>query len=63
MAWPGDPGSRVEGLRSVARRGALGGAIGVRETLLVVTIAAVTGVLWLVGSPVLRLRDLPDVPE
>jgi MFS family permease len=43
--------------------GTLGAAIGVRETLFVVTIAAVTGVLWLVGSPVLRLRDLPDAPE
>ena len=42
--------------------GALGGVIGVRETLFVVTIAAVTGVLWLVGTPVLRLRDLPDAP-
>jgi MFS family permease len=43
--------------------GALGSAIGVRETLFVVTIAASAGVLWLVGSPVLRLRDLPDAPE
>jgi MFS family permease len=43
--------------------GALGAAIGVRETLFVVTIAAVAGVLWLVGSPVLRLRELPDAPE
>jgi MFS family permease len=40
--------------------GVLGAAIGVRETLLVVTIASVAGVLWLVGSPVLRLRNLPD---
>jgi MFS family permease len=43
--------------------GVLGVAIGVRETLFVVTIAAVARVLWLVGSPVLRLRDLPDAPE
>lgn len=43
--------------------GTLGAAIGVRETLFVVTIAAVSGVLWLVGSPVLKLRDLPDAPE
>lgn len=40
--------------------GVLGGLIGVRETLLVVTVASVAGVLWLVGSPVLRLRGLPD---
>ncbi len=43
--------------------GTLGAAIGVRETLFVVTIAAASGVLWLVGSPVLRLRDLPDAAE
>jgi MFS family permease len=42
--------------------GMLGAAIGVRETLFVVTIAAVAGVLFLVGSPVLRLRELPDAP-
>ena len=43
--------------------GVLGAAIGVRETLFVVAIAAATGVLWLVGSPVLRLRELPEPPE
>ena len=40
--------------------GLLGAAIGVREALFVVTIAASLGVLWMVRSPVLRLRDLPD---
>jgi MFS family permease len=40
--------------------GLLGTAIGVREALLVVSIAGTLGVLWMVGSPVLRLRDLPD---
>jgi MFS family permease len=40
--------------------GVLGSAVGVRETLIVVTIASVAGVLWLIGSPVLRLRELPD---
>jgi hypothetical protein len=39
--------------------GALGATIGVRETLFVVTIAACWGVLWLIGSPVLRLSELP----
>ena len=43
--------------------GALGAAFGVRETLFVVTIAAVAGVLWLIGSPVLKVRDLPDAAE
>jgi MFS family permease len=41
--------------------GLLGGAIGVREAILATTIAAVGGVLFLIGSPVLRLRDLPEV--
>jgi len=40
--------------------GLLGGAIGVREAIWVTTIAAVGGVLFLIGSPVLRLRDLPE---
>jgi MFS family permease len=43
--------------------GALGATIGVRETLFVVTIAAVGGVLWLIGSPVLRLRELPAAAD
>ena len=40
--------------------GLLGGLIGVRETLFVVTIASLASVLWLFGTPVLRLRDTPD---
>jgi len=40
--------------------GLLGTALGVREAILVATIAACGGVLFLVGSPVLRLRDLPE---
>lgn len=43
--------------------GLLGASIGVREALFVATIAATAGVLWLVGSPVLRLRDLPEIAE
>ena len=43
--------------------GLLGGAIGVREAILVTTVAAIGGVLFLLGSPVLRLRDLPEVSE
>ncbi len=34
--------------------------IGVRETLFVVTIASLAGVLWLIGTPVLRLREMPE---
>jgi MFS family permease len=43
--------------------GALGASLGVREALFVATIASTAGVLWLVGSPVLRLRDLPDAAD
>ena len=43
--------------------GLLGATIGVRETLLIVTIAQLSGVLWLIGSPILGLRDLPEAPE
>jgi MFS family permease len=41
--------------------GLLGGVVGVREAIWITTIAAIGGVLFLVGSPVLRLRDLPEV--
>jgi hypothetical protein len=41
--------------------GLLGTAIGVREAIWATTIAAICGVLFLVGSPILRLRDLPEV--
>jgi MFS family permease len=40
--------------------GVLGGVFGVRETLLVVTVAQLAGVLWLIGSPIPGLRDLPE---
>ena len=44
--------------------GLLGGLIGVRETLFVVTIASLAGVLWLFGTPVIRLRETPETaPE
>jgi MFS family permease len=43
--------------------GALGAAIGVRETLFAVTLASLLGVLWLVRSPVIRLRDLPEAAD
>ncbi len=40
--------------------GVLGGVIGVRETLFLVTILSLAGVFWLIGTPVLRLRDMPE---
>jgi MFS family permease len=39
--------------------GALANAIGVRQALLAVTIGAMFGVLWLLPSPIPRLRELP----
>jgi MFS family permease len=40
--------------------GVLASAIGVRQTLFIVTIAAIGGVLFLLPSPIPRLRELPD---
>jgi MFS family permease len=40
--------------------GALGSAIGVRNTLWIVTVGAIAGFLWLLPSPVLGLKDLPE---
>ena len=43
--------------------GILGGLFGVREAILFGVIAAMTGVLFLIGSPILRLRELPEESE
>ena len=40
--------------------GALGTWIGLRPTLWIATVGAIAGVLWLIGSPFLQLRDLPE---
>jgi MFS family permease len=40
--------------------GFLGGLVGVREAIAVSTALALAGVLFLVGSPILRLRELPE---
>jgi MFS family permease len=42
--------------------GALGSTIGLRPTLWIGAIGALAGVLWLLPSPIPRLRDLPE-PE
>ncbi|HEV2086742.1 MAG TPA: MFS transporter [Cryptosporangiaceae bacterium] len=42
--------------------GGLGTAIGLRPTLWIATAGALLGILWLLPSPLLRLRDLP-APE
>jgi MFS family permease len=39
--------------------GVLGDALGVREAILISTVLAIGGVLFLIGSPLLRLRELP----
>jgi MFS family permease len=42
--------------------GALGSTLGLRPTLWIGTLGALLGVLWLLASPIPRLRDLPE-PE
>ena len=42
--------------------GALGTALGLRPTLWIGAVGALAGVLWLLPSPIPRLRDLPE-PE
>jgi MFS family permease len=43
--------------------GALGTWIGVRPTLWIASVGAIAGALWLLPSPILRLRELPEVEE
>ena len=43
--------------------GALGTWIGLRTTLWIGTAAAIAGVLWLLPSPLMRMRDLPEVED
>ena len=40
--------------------GALGSAIGVRNTLWIATLGAIAGFLWLLPSPIPGLKDLPE---
>jgi MFS family permease len=43
--------------------GALGTALGVRETLWIAAVGGMLGFLWLLPSPVLKLKELPVEPE
>jgi MFS family permease len=43
--------------------GALGTWIGLRTTLWIGSVGALTGVLWLLPSPIPRLRELPEADE
>ena len=49
------------GLRPVGAvvGGVLGSTLGLRPTLWIATVAGVTGVLWLIPSPIPRMRTLP----
>jgi MFS family permease len=53
------------GIRPIGatRGGLLGAAFGVQTTLYVVVVAQLAGALWLIGSQVLRIRDMPEVAE
>jgi MFS family permease len=69
---PGQLRARVSGAYLVVNNGirplgslfggALGSAIGVRNTLWIATVGAIAGFLWLLPSPVPGLKDLPE-PE
>ena len=43
--------------------GALGSWLGLRPALWIATVGALGGVCWLLPSPVMRLRKLPDTAE
>jgi MFS family permease len=43
--------------------GALGTWIGLQTTLWIGAVGAIAGVLWLLPSPILRLRELPEVED
>jgi MFS family permease len=43
--------------------GALGAWIGLRPTLWIATVGAVLGFLWLLPSPIMRMRELPETEE
>jgi hypothetical protein len=43
--------------------GILGSTIGLRPTLWLATIGAVAGILWVVPSPIMAMRDVPELVE
>jgi MFS family permease len=43
--------------------GALGASLGLRPTLWIASLGALLGVLWLIPSPLPRLRELPEAAE
>jgi MFS family permease len=53
------------GVRPVgtATAGVLGSTIGLRPTLWIATVGALAGLLWLLPSPLMSLRDVPETIE
>ena len=43
--------------------GRLGVLLGLRPTLWIATVGAVSGALFVLFSPIPRMRDLPDQPD
>ena len=43
--------------------GLLGAEIGVRNTLWIATVGAIAGVLWVLPSPIMKMRELPAEAE
>ncbi len=43
--------------------GILGSTIGIRPTLWIATTGAVAGILWIVPSPIMSMRDVPEPAE
>jgi predicted MFS family arabinose efflux permease len=43
--------------------GALGSTLGLRPTLWIASVGAIAGFLWLLPSPIPRLRSLPEPAE
>jgi MFS family permease len=43
--------------------GLLGAEIGVRSTLWIATVGAIAGVFWLLPSPLMQMRELPETPD
>jgi MFS family permease len=43
--------------------GLLGSTIGLRPTLWIASVGAIAGVLWLLPSPIMRMRELPECDE
>jgi hypothetical protein len=61
------PGSRARSCWSAtgsaarfAGRRRVGATIGLRPTLWIASVGAITGLLWALPSPLRRLRDLPE---